>query len=273
VTDGDSAEVTGGDSAEDAAWRDLIGRFAAPSHTGTAPVPWPAIEGLGEPAPPPGPATAEDDGGVSQADPEDAAARGSSSAASGELPGTDTGGPAGRDPSAPPGADAGRSPVTGNGGPAAPETNGSLAAGTGGPPGAGAGRRPGAGPDGGGLPAVGTDPFPFPVTSGSRWPGGAAGPPPPVRSLPGATDADPLADEHFIPPPPPRIILDPMAKGAWTGLFGGPGYLVVATLAGWTVPGWAAFFAVAAFIAGFTILVLRVGDDRHDSDPDDGAVV
>ena len=92
----------------------------------------------------------------------------------------------------------------------------------------------------------------------------------------GRTDDD---GEHFIPPaPPPLPRLDPLAKGAWAALFGGPGYLVAATAAGWSVSGFAAFCAVAAFVAGFAILVLRM----HDSDPndpggpedgDDGAVV
>jgi hypothetical protein len=83
-------------------------------------------------------------------------------------------------------------------------------------------------------------------------------------------------DEHFIPPaPPPLPKLDSMAKGAWVALFGGPGYLVVATAAGWSVPGFAAFCAVAAFIAGFAILVLRINEPGPGGpdDGDDGAVV
>jgi len=110
----------------------------------------------------------------------------------------------------------------------------------------------------------------------------------PVRGAParGTSDSDAAArgrtdddGEHFIPPaPPPLPRLDPLAKGAWAALFGGPGYLVAATAAGWSVSGFAAFCAVAAFVAGFAILVLRM----HDSDPndpggpddgDDGAVV
>jgi len=82
--------------------------------------------------------------------------------------------------------------------------------------------------------------------------------------------------EHFIPPaPPPLPRLDPLAKGAWAALFGGPGYLVVATAAGWSVSGWAAFCAVAAFVAGFAILVLRMNDPDPGGpdDGDDGAVV
>ena len=83
-------------------------------------------------------------------------------------------------------------------------------------------------------------------------------------------------DEHFVPPPPPPLPkLDPITKGAWAALFGGPGYLVVATAAGWSVPGIAAFCAVAAFITGFAILVLRMNDPGPGGpdDGDDGAVV
>jgi hypothetical protein len=89
----------------------------------------------------------------------------------------------------------------------------------------------------------------------------------------GTADDD---SEHFIPPaPPPLPRLDPMAKGAWAALFGGPGYLIVATAAGWSVPGFAAFCAVAAFVAGFAILVLRMnepdaGGSGGSGDPDDG---
>jgi len=82
--------------------------------------------------------------------------------------------------------------------------------------------------------------------------------------------------EHFVPPPPPPLPkLDPVTKGAWAALFGGPGYLVVATAAGWSVPGIAAFCAVAAFVTGFAILVLRMNDPGPSGpdDGDDGAVV
>jgi hypothetical protein len=98
----------------------------------------------------------------------------------------------------------------------------------------------------------------------------------PVLVPHGEPVADPDdADEHYIPPPPPPLPhLDPITKGAWLGLFGGPAYLLVATIAGWTVPAWAAFGAVAAFIGGFITLVLRMSDEGCDeSGPDDGAVV
>jgi len=82
-------------------------------------------------------------------------------------------------------------------------------------------------------------------------------------------------EEDFVPPvPPPLPTLDPVAKGAWVALFGGPAYLLIATMAGWAVPGWAAFLAVAAFVAGFATLVIRMGDrPPRDSGPDDGAVL
>ena len=88
--------------------------------------------------------------------------------------------------------------------------------------------------------------------------------------LPSAGD-----DEHYVPPdPPPLPRLDPMTKGAWAALFGGPGYLLLAVLLGWVVPSWAAFCAVGAFVGGFATLVVRMGDrPPDDSGPDDGAVV
>jgi hypothetical protein len=90
-----------------------------------------------------------------------------------------------------------------------------------------------------------------------------------------AVDDEHDDDEHYVPPdPPPLPRLDPASKGAWAALFGGPGYLLVAVLLGWTVPSWAAFCAVAAFMGGFATLVVRMGDaPPDDSGPDDGAVV
>jgi hypothetical protein len=100
--------------------------------------------------------------------------------------------------------------------------------------------------------------------------------PPPAHSVrPRRAPADPAPadDEHFVPPaPPPLPKLDSITKGAWAALFGGPGYLVVATVAGWSVSGIAAFCAVAAFVAGFALLVLRMNEPGPD-DGDDGAVV
>ena len=83
------------------------------------------------------------------------------------------------------------------------------------------------------------------------------------------------AEEHFVPPPPPPLPkLDPVTKGAWLALFGGPFYLLIATAVGWQVSGLDAFLAVAAFVGGFAVLVLRMDSGGpRDSGPDDGAVV
>ena len=94
-------------------------------------------------------------------------------------------------------------------------------------------------------------------------PASAVPPPPPTAD-----------EENFVPPvPPPLPSLDPVAKGAWAALFGGA-YLLIATMAGWAIPDWAAFLAVAAFVGGFATLVIRMGDrPPRDSGPDDGAVL
>lgn len=82
-------------------------------------------------------------------------------------------------------------------------------------------------------------------------------------------------DERYVPPEiPPQPKLDPVAKGAWAALFGGPGYLFLATTLSWQVPGWAELTAIIAFIAGFVVLVFRLGDGPSRKDgPDQGAVV
>jgi hypothetical protein len=103
------------------------------------------------------------------------------------------------------------------------------------------------------------------------WPG--------LGARPGPRDAPPAnehADEHFVPPvPPPLPRLDPVTKGAWLALFGGPLYLLISTAIGTTISGLAAFLAVAAFIGGFVILVLRMDNGRppDSGSDDDGAVV
>jgi hypothetical protein len=87
-------------------------------------------------------------------------------------------------------------------------------------------------------------------------------------------DSDEDSDDHYIPPPPPPLpVLDPVAKGAWTALFGGPAYLLTATMTGWAMPGWATFGAVAAFVGGFAVIVMRMGDRPSGSGPDNGAVL
>jgi hypothetical protein len=117
-------------------------------------------------------------------------------------------------------------------------------------------------------PRMGPRPGPF---------GGLPSGPPQIRIVRPANAAPPPGedDDHFVPPvPPPLPSLDPVTKGAWVALFGGPLYLLVAVMASWQVPDWAAFCAVAAFVGGFATLVVRMGDrPPRDSGPDDGAVV
>lgn len=99
---------------------------------------------------------------------------------------------------------------------------------------------------------------------------------------PGRSADTPAADgavaddeEHYVPPPPPPLPkLDPVTKAAWAALFGGPAYLLIVTAGGWSMPAVAAFCAIAVFLGGFVVLVLRMGDGpRSGTGPDDGAVV
>jgi hypothetical protein len=83
-------------------------------------------------------------------------------------------------------------------------------------------------------------------------------------------------DEHYIPPvPPPLPRLKPATKVAWLALFGGPIYLLVSVATGSPISGLAAFLAVAAFIGGFVVIVLRMDNGRppDSGSGDDGAVV
>jgi hypothetical protein len=123
----------------------------------------------------------------------------------------------------------------------------------------------------GGTPALPGQPVPGAAAPGTPWPplGAGAGP----RDVPPAGD---IADDHYVPPvPPPLPRLDPVTKGAWVALFGGPLYLLISTAVGATISGLAAFVAVAAFVGGFVILVLRMDNGRppDSGSDDDGAVV
>jgi len=106
---------------------------------------------------------------------------------------------------------------------------------------------------------------PDPTLPDQPWPGS--------RNMPPADDP---ASERYVPPvPPPLPRLDPITKGAWLALFGGPLYLLISTAIGSTISGLAAFLAVAAFVGGFVILVLRMDNGRppDSGSDDDGAVV
>ncbi len=96
----------------------------------------------------------------------------------------------------------------------------------------------------------------------------------PIRQ-PAPADAYQDDDDRYVPPPPPPLPkLDSVGKGAWAALFGGPGDLVLATILGWQVSGWAALAAVTAFVGGFATVIVRMGDGPSRGDgPDSGAVV
>ena len=122
-----------------------------------------------------------------------------------------------------------------------------------------------------GFSNTGPDAMPDELTPDQLWPGLGAGNGP--RDV---SPADDPADDHYIPPvPPPLPRLDPVTKGAWLALFGGPLYLLISTATGATISGLAAFLAVAAFVGGFVILVLRMDNGRppDSGSDDDGAVV
>ncbi|MHB1817282.1 MAG: hypothetical protein ACYCO9_04485 [Streptosporangiaceae bacterium] len=82
-------------------------------------------------------------------------------------------------------------------------------------------------------------------------------------------------DDRYVPAPiPPFPKPDGTTRAAWAGLFGGPAFLFIATVLGWTVPIWAELLAISAFIVGFVVLVVRLGDGPSKGDgPDQGAVV
>src|SRR6202035_5230235 len=75
-----------------------------------------------------------------------------------------------------------------------------------------------------------------------------------------ARSAGEPVDEHFVPPvPPPLPRLDPVTKGAWLALFGGPLYLLIRPPSGppspgsppsWRSPPWSA--ASSSSCSGWT---------------------
>jgi hypothetical protein len=94
---------------------------------------------------------------------------------------------------------------------------------------------------------------------------------------PGPRDSDPNApeppDEGYVPPePPPLPRGDLMTRLLWAGVIGGPLFLLIAAVAWRDAPRLFVLAAVAAFVGGFVMLVVRMPHDRDDDD-DDGAVV
>jgi len=127
-------------------------------------------------------------------------------------------------------------------------------------------------------PAAGADPVTGPDQAGGT-PAGALLPADRARVIRHAGDprsySPPEEDEEpYVPTPlPAPAKLDPIAKAAWAALICGPGYLLAGTLLDWNIPAVAAFAAVAAFIAGFVTLVIKLGDRPRRDDDDNGAVL
>jgi hypothetical protein len=256
----DEDGMADGADGEEAAWRDLIANYAAEPARDSGDVPWPERENLACPRPArPLADVGPDTDPAMRLDLSDT------------DPSLDLGPDLDQDPSAgPAGWDPSRNGAAGHGstGPGSAASGGvaSEPASNG-----GAGNETGTGNGG--------------VDSGSAGNGGTvngagagsghdAGQPRVVRPA-SPVPPPPDDEEDFVPPvPPPLPTLDPVAKGAWAALLGGPGYLLVATMVGWAIPGWAAFLAVAAFVGGLATLVIRMGDKPpRDSGPGDGAVL
>jgi len=83
-----------------------------------------------------------------------------------------------------------------------------------------------------------------------------------------------LEEEHYVPPPPPPVPRgDLLSRFAWLAVLGVPVIGLVYVLAGWTFLGWQALLLSIAFVAGFVVLVARLGNRDVDDDPHGGAVV
>lgn len=108
----------------------------------------------------------------------------------------------------------------------------------------------------------------------------------PAPSPAGSRHVDDLADDsalgsgsdprdRYVPPPVPALPRSSsVTRAAWAALFGGPAFLFLGTLLKWNAPAWAELTAIAAFVVGFVLLVVRLGDGPSKGDgPDQGAVV
>jgi len=63
-------------------------------------------------------------------------------------------------------------------------------------------------------------------------------------------------DEHFVPPPPPPLPKPPPARLlAWLGLFGVPTFVLIALVAGISLPSWLGLLLMGWFVGGFVFLV------------------
>jgi hypothetical protein len=234
-------DIDGEVSGDEAAWRDLIARFDVPADRTGASVPWPVSEDLPEAPPSPAdPAVTSSERGAAPADP---AGRLADPAATSAEPGD---GPAGPADLAGPSAEQGAGPA------------------------------PRAGSDAGRQPDQLGGPATQPANPATRF----VIPADRTRVIRPA--GDPRAytppeeeDEPYVPVPlPPPAKMDSVTKAALAGVVGGPGYLLIASLfLHWTISPEAAFVAVAAFVAGFVTLVVKLGDRSGRDDDDNGAVL
>lgn len=93
-----------------------------------------------------------------------------------------------------------------------------------------------------------------------------------TRAAAAREEAEP-DDEGYVPPePPPLPRGDTVSRFAWAGVLGAPIFFIITMLFWRSVPTVLVVFAVAAFVAGFVTLVVRM-PDRDDDGWDDGAVV
>ncbi|WP_061299059.1 prepilin peptidase [Herbidospora cretacea] len=116
------------------------------------------------------------------------------------------------------------------------------------------------------------------VPKGEEPPPKADDEPAEPRDESGDSSEEPAEDDdggHYVPPPPPPLPkADLVTRVAWTALFGGPAYLLLAAMLKLPMDPWIVFTAVACFIGGFVALVVRMGDGPpNDSGWDDGAVI
>jgi len=96
---------------------------------------------------------------------------------------------------------------------------------------------------------------------------------PPTRRT---SEPVPWDDEgHYVPPPPPPLpVVEPPRRLAWAGLLGTPAVALLLVVLQVAIPGWFAFFLVAAFVGGFGYLVATMpARPPDDWSGDDGAVV
>ncbi|WP_066362321.1 hypothetical protein [Herbidospora mongoliensis] len=131
---------------------------------------------------------------------------------------------------------------------------------------------------------AGDDPADQPWPDRENVPQGEEPPPPlpdepeePSDETPDDSGEDTVEEEdgdHYVPPPPPPLPkADLVTRVAWTALFGGPAYLLLAAMLKLPMDPWIVFTAVASFIGGFVALVVRMGDGPPNDGWDDGAVI